>query len=108
MADIFISYAKQERELTVDLAHDLEAKGCSVWWDTSLLSGDLFEEVILAELAQARAVIVIWTKSSVKSLWVKSEARRAAAPRKSRAAPAAGKEPRQAPPSQLSAADFSA
>lgn len=78
MADIFISYSKDERDLTVALARDLEARGCSVWWDTSLLAGDVFEDVIMAELEKARGVIVIWTKASVKSMWVKSEARRAA------------------------------
>ena len=78
IADIFISYSKDERDLTEALAQDLKEQGYSVWWDTSLVAGDVFEEVIMAELEEAKVAIVIWTKSSVKSLWVKSEARRAA------------------------------
>lgn len=78
MADIFISYSKEERDLTVALARDLEARGYTVWWDTSLLAGDVFKDVILAELEKAKVAIVIWTRSSVKSMWVNSEARRAA------------------------------
>jgi hypothetical protein len=79
MADIFISYSKGQRAVTEDLARDLQAKGYSVWWDTALVSGENYRSVILAELAKARAVIVIWTQDSVKSGWVMSEATRARA-----------------------------
>jgi len=79
MADIFISYSKSDREVTEALARDLEAAGYSVWWDTSLVPGDVFKDVILEKIAGARAAIVIWTKGSVKSEWVYSEATRAKA-----------------------------
>jgi hypothetical protein len=74
MADIFISYSKTERELTVELARDLEAKGYSVWWDTSLFTGDEFPRAILNEIRTAKAALVIWTPNSVNSAWVYSEA----------------------------------
>jgi hypothetical protein len=74
MADIFISYSKQEAELTVALARDLEERGYTTWWDTSLLPGEEFGERIRTELARARVVIVIWTASSVSSRWVQAEA----------------------------------
>lgn len=77
MADIFISYSKSHRSLTEELATELEAEGYSVWWDTSLVAGESFREVIVAELAQTRAAIVIWSSASVKSSWVISEATRA-------------------------------
>src|SRR5262245_17557753 len=77
MADIFISYSKNQRAVTEELARDLQAKGYSVWWDTALVSGENYRSVILAELTKARAVIVIWTVDSVKSDWVISEATRA-------------------------------
>ncbi len=77
MADIFISYSKAYRALTEALAKDLEARGHTVWWDTSLLSGETFRTVILRELDAAKAVIVIWSPASVKSDWVVSEATRA-------------------------------
>jgi TIR domain len=79
MADIFISYSKIDRALTEALAENLEARGHSVWWDTSLLAGDTFREAILRELDAAKAAIVIWSPASVKSDWVVSEATRARA-----------------------------
>jgi class 3 adenylate cyclase len=81
MADIFISYSKSFHAQTEQLANELRAKGFSVWYDTSLVPGDSFREVITSELAQAGAVIVIWNESSVKSDWVCSEASRARARR---------------------------
>jgi pimeloyl-ACP methyl ester carboxylesterase len=82
MADIFISYSKSTASITESLAAELEAKGFTVWWDTALAPGDRFSDVILSELADARAVIVIWSSSSVKSDWVLAEARRAREARK--------------------------
>jgi hypothetical protein len=82
MANIFISYSKQDRANARMLAALLEANGYTVWWDTSLVGGDQFREKIASELAKARAVIAIWTKNSVSSLWVQSEAGRALADHK--------------------------
>ncbi len=75
MADIFISYSKKHAQLTVDLARDLEAEGYTTWWDTGLLPDDVFfPETIRAEIAAAKAVIVIWAEHSITSRWVYSEA----------------------------------
>lgn len=81
MADIFISYAKEDQSRARLLAALLEAQGYTVWWDTSLLSGDNFRRRIMTELGKARAVIVIWTRNSVASDWVQSEAGRGHASR---------------------------
>jgi adenylate cyclase len=81
MADIFISYSKESKIQTEQLAKDLEAKGFSVWYDAGLVPGDSFGDVILRELEQARAAIVIWDTASVRSEWVRSEASRARARR---------------------------
>jgi len=82
MADIFVSYAKTDRQLASKLVAMLEAEGWKVWWDTSLAIGDDFRNEIMTELGRARAVIVIWTDASIKSDWVRSEAGRAQAGRK--------------------------
>lgn len=74
MADVFISYSKDDRALAESLARMFERNGLTVWWDTSLLPGDAFRNVILRELKAARAVVVIWTTSSVSSEWVQAEA----------------------------------
>ncbi len=79
MADIFISYSKKHASLTQELALDLETQGYTTWWDTSLLPGDQFPDEIKRQLDAAKAVIVIWTTSSVSSKWVRAEATRALA-----------------------------
>jgi TIR domain-containing protein len=59
MADIFISYSKASRAQTEELAKYSQAHGLTVWWDTSLVPCDSFRNVILSELQQARAAIVM-------------------------------------------------
>ena len=61
MADVFISYAREDRPFAARLAHRLEAGGRSVWWDREILPGKDFAELIAAELARAKAVVVIWS-----------------------------------------------
>lgn len=74
MADVFISYSQRTAEPTKVLVEQLKAKGIAVWWDTSLTSGQRFDDVIRKELEAADAAIVIWTPESIKSQYVKIEA----------------------------------
>lgn len=74
MADIFISYAREDRETVAKLAAVLEGAGYSVWWDRHVLAGSEFSEEIERELKSAKAVIVAWSANGVKSRWVKDEA----------------------------------
>lgn len=98
MADIFISYSKQDQDDARLLAAFLEAEGYSVWWDAGLHSGDSFRKVIMTELGRARAVIAIWTENSIHSDWVASEAGRAHADRKLIPVKARGVSYRDIPP----------
>ena len=82
MADIFVSYSKQDRDLALKLSAFLEGHGWSVWWDRSLAAGDEFRDEIMKQLGLARAVIVIWSENSIGSNWVRSEAGRAQAAQK--------------------------
>ena len=45
-----------------------------VWWDVTLRSGDAYDEVTETALRTARAVVVLWSKRSVVSRWVRAEA----------------------------------
>lgn len=72
--DIFISYAREDREIARRLAGELEAKGWSVWWDREILAGQRFDEMIARALAGARCVVVLWSQASAKSRWVRDEA----------------------------------
>jgi hypothetical protein len=49
MADIFISYSQSSRAQTEQLANELKAKGFTVWYDTNLVPGDSFRDVIMSE-----------------------------------------------------------
>lgn len=75
MSDIFISYAREDRERVAPIAKILASLGWSVWWDPNILSGAEFDEVIAKELKAARCVLVMWSAKSVESRWVRGEAR---------------------------------
>ncbi len=74
MSDIFISYARADKPKAQVLAETLEPLGWSVWWDSDIRIGGKFDEIIKAELDDAKSVIVIWSTASVQSEWVKDEA----------------------------------
>ena len=74
MAEIFISYASENREKARGLAQALGARGWSVWWDREIPLGKSFDEVIEKALGEARCVIVLWSAVSVASEWVRNEA----------------------------------
>ncbi len=77
MADVFISYSKYDRAIAEALADDLRAEGFDVWWDFQLYAGDDFHDMIRAEIAKAKAAVVIWSETAVASKWVRGEAQEA-------------------------------
>lgn len=74
MADIFVSYASEDRQRVEKIAAALEADGFSVWWDRKLGSGSDFSSDIEQALREAKIALVVWSKASVESHWVKDEA----------------------------------
>jgi TIR domain len=74
MADVFISYASEDRDRVRPLAHALGTQGWSVWWDRHIVAGQTFDEVIERELTSARSVVTLWSASSIASEWVRNEA----------------------------------
>lgn len=74
MSKIFISYASNDRKEAQFLAATLERYGWSVWWDHEIPIGRTFDEAIEEELDVAECIIVLWSKHSVLSQWVKAEA----------------------------------
>src|SRR6185503_17634336 len=78
MADVFVSYARSDKQRVAPLVAAIEARGWSVWWDPEIAPGQEFDDRIEAEIDAARAVLVVWTPTSVASRWVRGEAREAA------------------------------
>ena len=74
MADVFLSYAADDRERVAPLVQALEHAGFSVWWDRRIDMGASFDREIERELDAARSVLVVWSTQSVDSEWVRTEA----------------------------------
>jgi formylglycine-generating enzyme required for sulfatase activity len=74
MADIFVSYKREDRGKVEMLVRLLEAQSFAVWWDPSIVPGERFAAVIRRALEEASCVVVMWSDLSVDSLWVQDEA----------------------------------
>jgi hypothetical protein len=77
MPEIFLSYARDDQEVARRFAQGFEREGLGVWWDQALNPGEAFDQVTEAALASASAVVVLWSKTSVSSRWVRAEATQA-------------------------------
>ncbi|HRQ59209.1 MAG TPA: toll/interleukin-1 receptor domain-containing protein [Azoarcus taiwanensis] len=74
MTDVFVSYARQDRDRIAPLVRALEARCLEVWWDSRIAGGTEFRKEIEAQLEAAGAVLVVWSRHSIESLWVADEA----------------------------------
>jgi hypothetical protein len=74
MADVFISYKRQDRAHAHRLASKLAALGFDVWWDFELLSGDRYRKVIERVIDECKAAIVLWSPAALESEFVLDEA----------------------------------
>ena len=74
MADIFVSYAREDEARVAPLVQRLEATGLSVFWDRRIPPGKSWREHIGQALADAQCVIVAWSRHSIASSFVAEEA----------------------------------
>lgn len=74
MADVFISYARNDQATAARVAQALTAAGFDVWWDADLPAHRAYSEIIERNLEDAKAVVVLWSKAAAKSQWVRAEA----------------------------------
>lgn len=74
MADVFVSYARDDRAKAEALAKALQARGFDVWWDPELLPGESYASKIAGVLKSAKAVLVLWSANSIERPWVLDEA----------------------------------
>jgi hypothetical protein len=74
MADVFISYRREDKARAEAMAKALTEEGLEVWWDaTGLQAGETFDEKIQSLLKSAKAVLVLWSPAAVESEWVRGE-----------------------------------
>lgn len=71
---VFISYAHADAKAAKAVVATLEQAGFTVWWDELISSGERFGSSLSQALEAARAVVVLWSKSSLDSHWVQDEA----------------------------------
>jgi hypothetical protein len=71
---MFLSYAHQDIGRAQTLAQLLEANGLTVRWDRRMVADDKINDVIDEELEKAKGIIVLWSRISIKSDWVRGEA----------------------------------
>jgi TolB-like protein len=73
---VFLSYAREDRPAAEPLIRALEAAGYDVWWDGLLIGGVAFARTTEDALETADAVVVLWSRQSRDSHWVRDEATR--------------------------------
>lgn len=77
MPDLFISYAREDRDTALALAQALQRRGIDVWWDRELTGGGDFAAEIERNLRASPVAVVLWSGASVLSDFVRDESSRA-------------------------------
>jgi hypothetical protein len=77
VADVFVSYKRENQDAVQPIVRGLRGAGLSVWWDQDIAPDAPWEATIESELGKAKVVLVAWSRAAVASENVKAEARRA-------------------------------
>lgn len=77
MARIFLSYSREDRETAQRIAALLEAAGFEVCLEVLIVVGLPWHEAREEALERADCVLVLWSRHSVESEWVREEAEEA-------------------------------
>ena len=74
LGKIFISHSSKDKRFVRKLVSELEARGFSTWLDErELHAGDQLAETIGDAIASAKVVVVVISKASVRSKWLRHE-----------------------------------
>jgi TIR domain len=74
MADLFVSYSREDKARAAEVVRLLEDYGWDVFWDQETRAGELWPKVLEEELGKARCLVALWTTTSIASRWVRIEA----------------------------------
>ena len=77
MADVFISFAPEDRGWASSLGAALTAAGFDVLWDLAPSFGQSIQRDLEAEMENAKAIIAVWSNASRNSNWVRDVAEEA-------------------------------
>lgn len=72
---VFVSYAHDDESRVRTIVKYLESRGIDVWWDDLLEPGDRWGWVLRQKVNDAACIVVLWSRSSVRSVHVESEVR---------------------------------
>jgi hypothetical protein len=75
MADVFLSYAREDRAKAEQIAKALSNAGYDVFWDIEIPPGVSWADFLSEKLSQSKAALVLWSATSTSSQWVREEAR---------------------------------
>jgi TIR domain len=74
--DIFISYAHEDIEFASELQTALGRQGWTVFMDREIPNASRWRDVLKEQLDRVKCILVLWSKASVRSSWVKDETSR--------------------------------
>lgn len=74
MKQLFVSYAREDLARAEPIVDGLRRAGFQVFWDQSLPAGVIWRDFLDAQLGSAYRLVVLWSKTSVASRWVRDEA----------------------------------
>ncbi|MEM1161400.1 MAG: toll/interleukin-1 receptor domain-containing protein [Pseudomonadota bacterium] len=74
MSKVFLSYAHSDLEVAEEIAQRLQKFGLSVWRDQSIVAGEPFVDPMEEAIKDADVVVVLLSRQSGKSDFVKREA----------------------------------
>ena len=72
--DIFLSYSGQDASAARSIQSVLVAAGYRLFWDQQVPPGQDWDQWIRARLSDARLVLVLWSRASIRSPNVRHEA----------------------------------
>lgn len=70
---VFISYSRENRDFAERLVGSLRASGLEVWFDKQIRTGTEWDEVLEQQIKNADHLVIVLSKHSVESDYVKNE-----------------------------------
>lgn len=75
--DVFISYSRKDQDIAKRLHTDLNAAGLRPWIDDVIQLGESWEKSISDAINASDAILVIASKNTFESEWVRTEVEKA-------------------------------